>query len=241
MLKQKDLNLLKAYERRNKEEKIKPWMKYAIVPIGLLMIVVGIYAYITWDNHSIEQNTLEINAQIAKLEEEQSQGNKQEKFTELQSLRTTYNNMQRLYEHMNSYPDLGSHVIDGVFIACGNYVSIDTLSYDLSTGSITISVTTPYVSQSDQVIRRLKETGLFDDVGYQGYTSEQVTQEQNTTPTAPTEDVLSGLSDDELKNALIKKLLEDEAASTITEDHSASSLVYRLNISCTLKKAVSGE
>lgn len=241
LLKQKDINLLKAYEQKDQPERIKPWMKYTVLPIGLCVITGGIFGYVAWNNHIIEQDIAAVNEAIAKLEAEQSQGEKQEKFTQLQQLRSSYNTMQTLYDHMSSYPKLGSAVIDGVFTASGAYVSIESLSYDQSTGVISIALTTPYVTQSDQVIRRLKATGLFDDVGYAGYTSELEALSPVPETTTPKEEDLSGLSDDELKNAIIKKLLENEAATTQNNTQKTGSLVYHLNISCTLKKAVSGE
>lgn len=241
-LKEKDINLLEACKKKKEPSKYEEAMKYAIPPIVIVLLFGSIFGYFKWQQMQLQNETEEVNAQIAKIEKEQNADGKEMKLQELQDLNTEYTNIQNLYAMMNSYPQLSKEVIDGIFRATGTYLDILSFNYTQESAVLSLSVRTPFISQTDAVIRRLKETGLFADVQYSGFTSEdmvaEVTTPQESEQTG--EDILT-MTDKELREYIAKLQNGEASQPTKQESDTVIGKAYNITISCILKSVVNEE
>lgn len=239
-LKEKDINLLEVCKKKKEPSKYEELIKYAIPPIAIILIFGSIFGYFKWQEHAINGKIDDVNAQIAQIEKEQNTDGKEQKLQELQELNTEYINVSNLYTMMNSYPQLNKEILNGIFNSAGNYLKIKGFNYTQESAVLTLSVETPYISQTDAIIRRLKETGLFEDVQYSGFTSEdmvaEVTTPQNSQQSG--DDVLT-MTDKELRE-YIAKLQNGETTTNQTQNNTDTVIgkAYQVTISCILKGVV---
>lgn len=235
-LKEKDINLLDVYAQKKEPSKYEGAIKYAIPPIVIVILFGSVFGYFKVKEIQFNSDLEDVNAQIAKINEEQNADGKQEKYATLQNLKSDLKAIQSAYDNMNSYPEISKDVINGLFSAAGNTVNIKSVNYTQESADISISVDTDYLSQTDAIIRRLKETNLFSNVVYTGYTSSDKTEE--TTSTTNNSVDTSNMSEEELRLALLQGLLGN-TTQTQTESKVVGK-VYHISITCTLKREVSG-
>lgn len=232
-LKEKDINLLDVYAKKSEPSKYEGVIKYALPPIVLVVLFGSVFGYYKYQELRFESDLAAVKAEITRINEEQNADGKQEKYATLQTLKSTLQAMQAAYTNMNSYPQISKEIINGLFTAAGSTVDIQSVNYTQESADIAISVDTDYLSQTDAIIRRLKDTQLFSDVTYTGYTSSDITEE--TASTNHTIDT-SGLSEEELRLAILQGLLGN-TTQTQTENKVIGKK-YHINITCTLKKEV---
>lgn len=234
-LKEKDINLLDVYAQKKEPSKYEGILKYAIPPMVIVLLFGSVFGYFKLKEIQYVDETKDIQAEIKRINDEQNADGKQEKYATLQSLKSMLQAMQSAYDNMNSYPEISKEIINGLFIAAGSTVDIKSVNYTQESADIAISVDTNYLSQTDAIIRRLKETQLFSNVVYTGYTSSDLTEK--TTTTSNTMDT-SNLSEEELRLAILQGLLGN-TTETQTESKVIGK-VYHINITCTLKREGSG-
>lgn len=241
-LKEKDINLLEVYTQKKKEtSKNEMILKYAIPPIVIVLLFGSLTGYFRIRQHMTQNELDDVNQQIDKIIAEQDASGKDEKYALLQTLKQQLTNLNTIYTNMNSYPELSKEVLNGLFTATGTSVDLKSINFEQDSAIISLNVSTKYLSQTDQVIRRLKDTNFFSDVTYSGYSSSEILSESATsgTTTNTTPDY-SNLTDDELKAAIIAGLIGNNT-NTNTEANTKPEVIgreYSLSITCTLKKEV---
>lgn len=232
-LKEKDLNLLDVYAQKSEPSKYEGLLKYALPPLIIVVLFGSVFGYFKVKAHFIGNDLAEINEEIDKLIAEQEADGKQEKYALLQNLKQQLQVFQTAYQAMNSYPEISKNIINGIFTAASSTVNIESLSFAQESAIISLNVKTPYLSETDNIIRRLKVTNLFEDVAYTGYTSEEVTEEtqtnQNTVDT-------STMTNEEKTAAILAGLLNNNTQSNTEKKVVGRN--YVISISCTLKKEV---
>lgn len=236
-LKEKDINLLEVYGEKTEPWKYEKVAKYAIPPLVIVLVFGGAFGYFKFQELAFNKQLDETNAQIDKIMTEQDAAGKQEKYDQLQLLTTELNQLTQLYNNMNSYPEISKQVINGLFTAASTSVDIRGIEYTQESGIISLSVRTNYLSQTDQVVRRLKETGLFEDVTYPGYTSGDIVEaETPAQQTTPQKDIAT-MTDEELRQYLAD--LNSNTQQNTNDKQVSLGKYYDINITCVLKKVVS--
>lgn len=232
-LKEKDINLLDVYAQKSEPSKYEGLLKYALPPLIIAVLFGSVFGYFKVKAHFIGNDLAEINEEIDKLIAEQEADGKQEKYALLQSLKQQLQVFQTAYQTMNSYPQISKTIINGIFTAASTTVNVESLSFTQDSSIIGLNVKTPYLSETDNIIRRLKQTNLFEDVVYTGYTSEEITEEVQTNDN--TVDT-SNMTNEEKTAAILAGLLNNNTQSNTEKKVIGRN--YVISISCTLKKEV---
>lgn len=252
-IKDKDINLLEAYKQKREPSKYEAVLKYSAPPIAIVLLFGSMFGFFKFREIMALREIDEINQQIAKIEAEQNADGQQEKYQELQLLNAEFQRLTMLYQNMNSYPELTQEIVNGIFQATGTSVEVRSISYVQESAILSLNLRTPYLSQTDAVIRRLKETGLFADVQYSGYTSSDIVEsslssaQPNTTTNNQTPDI-SKMTDKELReylaqmqNGQSQNTQNNKNGQTTTNKSTALGKAYDISVSCILKSVVSEE
>jgi hypothetical protein len=82
---------------------------------------------------------------------------------------------------IESYPDLSSAQLEQVVKLSGENVTLSNLSYDRSTGILTINGTADTAARVPLYVTKLRLCGVFSDIAYSGYSAGELLQENGTT------------------------------------------------------------
>lgn len=205
----KDIDLYSAYIKKKEPAKHEKLMKYAILPLVLLVVTMAIFGYHKYQEIQLQDDITVLNQEIATLEAEQGAGNKQVKYQMLIELQNTLENIKTIDSNIESYPEISKFLLDGALNSFYGLADLEELTYEQSASTLRLSVTTANVTLTDQLIRNLKKTELFSDVTYSGYAQEIVSK------------------------STIETLADDE-----TEGAPETEKIYRMDIICFMKKAV---
>ena len=228
-LKEKDINLLDVYAQKSEPSKYEGLLKYALPPLIIAVLFGSVFGYFKIKTHFIGNDLKDINEQIDKLIAEQEADGKQEKYALLQNLKQQLEMYNTAYMAMNSLPEISKNILQGIFTTAAPNVSVESLSFAQESAVLSLNVKTPYLSETDNIIRRLKATGLFEDVAYTGYSSEDITEEVQSNGVD-----MSEMSDEERAAAILAGLLGGTQAPKTEQKIVGRN--YIISISCTLKK-----
>lgn len=238
-LKEKDINLLEVYGQKTEPSKYEELVKYAIPPVVIILLFGSLFGYFKFQELSINKKISDTNDKIDRIVAEQDVDGKQEKYQLLQTLNQQLSSLNVLYNNMNSYPEISKQVINGIFSSASVTVEVRTLSFSQDSAVVLLNVRTPYLSETDQIIRRLKKTGFFEDVQYSGYTSGDMFAENTTTETTTQQKDISSMTDEELRVYLSN--LQNGNTPTTQETEKPIGKYYDISITCILKKVVAEE
>lgn len=213
-LKVKDINLLDVYKKKKEPSKYASVMKYAIPPMVLALAVFGVYGYITMQNITLQNDIDEMGVTIKQLEKKIAEDPNLGKVTTLKTIVSDTEKYKKLYEDIQSYPQLTQWIFDQLVISGDGRITITGFDFSRQSQSIMISIETPTESDTEQFVRNLKASGEFAKVTYAGYASSEKSNEEETTSTS---NALSGL------------------LGNTTEKEDPIETVYVASIECVLK------
>lgn len=168
-LKIRDVNLYTRFNYNPERERAAHRrINYAIPVILLIIVLAAVIMYMKRDVDKLK-------ADIAKQEDiiSESNGYETNDFSVKQTLYEDYTTQLELYKKMvGSYPTFDSELINKIFSCTTSNITISDFNYDMTGDGVSFSAEADSVNNVPAFIVRLRETGLFDDVKYNGYASE---------------------------------------------------------------------
>lgn len=184
-LKNKDIDLLKVYSSKNKKA-VSPITKLLAFPCVAAVLIGSTVGYLTLKNNALVGDIENINNEILELQTANASNPNLEKLNSISIMRAQAAQYQTFYEDIQSYPVLTQKTFDQILLASGLKIDVSSFSYIRESQIITLQIKATSATDTEQFIRRLKNTEEFSDVTYSGYSrSEQVvesdTNEQSST------------------------------------------------------------
>lgn len=214
-LKVKDIDLLVAYKKKKEPSKYASVMKFVIPPIVLVLVVFGVFGFLKFKSFQIQSDIEDTQAKITELQNKIANDPNLSKNNTLQDLIKNTEKYKKLYEDIQSYPQLTQGVFDQFVISANGTLTITGFSFSRDTEIVVIDIETSSESNTELFVRNLKESGMFSTVSYTGYTG----SEKSDNSAASSDSALSGL----LGN------------TTKKESTGTSEIVYRATVLCLLK------
>lgn len=222
-LKLKDIDLLQVYRKSNEVKIYAPWMKYAIPPLVIALLLGGVYGYLSYQKYIVSNEVSEKTAEIQRLQEEAANDPNAKLYEEIQLLKTSAKTYEQMYEKIASYPILQTGTFQAIEKSAYGDIQVTGLDYVRESQVITLQIETPSANGTETFVRRLKDTDTFSNVSYTGYNriekSNEVEQDTTATSSLTAEELLSYLTN--AKNDITK--------ATDTYE------VYTATVLCTLK------
>ena len=169
-IRQKEINFLTALSGCSKRKKINP--ASLIMPgvlVLLLLIGGGIFAL-------LHINTLQINQESNLVREYINSPDTQRQITQAESIsrqaatmETGANATALPMDNLATYPDLTSGSYAQILNYAGINITLSAMSFNRETGILSFSGTSDYVLSIPTFISQLRNSGLFTDVVYTGY------------------------------------------------------------------------
>ncbi|RHS91574.1 hypothetical protein [Erysipelatoclostridium sp. AM42-17] len=182
----RDIDFLSVYYAKESTntinfEKIKPW----ILPIVLVVLFAGSTGYFALNNHSMQKDVDSLNDKLQALIVQNAKQTDTEKETTLANLQKELKTSQAISDNLSSYPQITKQMPDQIQ-SVSKDLTIKSVSFTQENGNIVLSVESNRVDGCQNAVRQLKETGLFDDVNYTGYSQSGGVSEQTQNVTDPT-------------------------------------------------------
>lgn len=166
----KPMNLLLALKDQEKADKSVGEFAKRFVPVACLLgiCIVGAVGLAVAGSIRMAKATAlsEYLTDVEKMSEKQ----------QVEILRRDIGNMERMLSEIeqiksmkDSYPVVDSKVTDRIRQAAEYDMDVRVLSYDAATGELRLYINTPIVDSVNQYITTLKNTGMFVNVNYVGY------------------------------------------------------------------------
>lgn len=252
-LSKKDIDLLSAYKQKKEPSKYTGAVKYAIFPIGMLIIVGGLMIYFTLSNNKLQRETKELKEQTVKIQEQIANDPNLERYNSLQTVKRDIAAYKKFKKDIQSYPELSQNTFDKIVLASDVDVTVTNFSYTRESQIVTLQIEGTSVDSAERFVRRLKNTELFAAVDYTGYSlSEKTIDSAPTTDTNKNQATYKDTNTDADKNttgtsksdnaseteALLKLLnglnQTNTQKDTATQKQDTQK-VYTATILCTLK------
>lgn len=214
-LKVKDIDLLVAYKKNKEPSKYASVMKFVIPPIVLALVVFGVFGFLKFKSFQIQSDIEDTQAKITELQNKIANDPNLSKNNTLQDIIKNTEKYKKLYEDIQSYPQLTQGVFDQLVISANGTLNITGFSFSRDTEMVVIDIETSSESNTELFVRNLKASGMFATVSYTGYTGSEKADDSATS----SESALSGL----LGN------------STKKESTGTSEIVYSATVLCLLK------
>ena len=226
----KDINLLAVYKVKSEPSKYASVLKVVAIPAVAAIVFVTIFGVQQFRIHGLKSKTDDVNAQIAKLQEQIANDPNAEK------------NAKYLKE---SYPQLSQDTFDQILLASDLNVDVTSFSYVRESQVITLQIQGLYANDTENFVRRLKTSNIFSKVDYSGYSMseqaietepvEQPTQQQsNQTDTITDKD---GKDNNDATQQLLQQLLNMQTQNNQNTETQKpqTQTVYTATVLCTLK------
>ncbi|MCF0114833.1 MAG: hypothetical protein HUJ56_05720 [Erysipelotrichaceae bacterium] len=166
-----DIDLLEQYKVQIKKENKKPSpLKVVIGPILIGLLCAVILGALFFFKMSLDKQYKELEDFITdpvNLEKSNLALDLNAQVTQVKGLITDADNVGNM---IASYPHMDSTIVNRIYAETFNGIEAFVSGYSADTGIVTIRVYAPLVDTCNQYVTALKQTGLFDDVNYVGYT-----------------------------------------------------------------------
>lgn len=166
----KPMNLLFALKNQEKADKSIGEFAKKLVPVGILLGVCVVGAVGLGVACSVRM------AKATELSEYLTDAEKMNEKMQVEILQRDIGNMERMLGEAEqikqmkaSYPLVDSGVTNRIKQAAEYDMDVRVLSYDAAAGELRLYINTPIVDSVNQYISTLKNTGMFVDVNYVGY------------------------------------------------------------------------
>ncbi len=241
----KDINLLAVYKVKSEPSKYASVLKVVAIPAVAAIVFVTIFGVQQFRIHGLKSKTDDVNAQIAKLQEQIANDPNAEKNAKYLKDLETLNQLKELHEDIESYPQLSQDTFDQILLASDLNVDVTSFSYVRESQVITLQIQGLYANDTENFVRRLKTSNIFSKVDYSGYSMseqaietepvEQPTQQQsNQTDTITDKD---GKDNNDATQQLLQQLLNMQTQNNQNTETQKpqTQTVYTATVLCTLK------
>lgn len=168
-LKNKDINLLDVYKKKREPSKYTPIIKVMIFPLVAGIIAVSTFGYFTYSNYNLKEKNANITNQITKTDLENSSNPDLVKANNLSVIQSNTAKYKKLFENVESYPEINQMIFDQLLISAGVRIEITSLTYTMESSIVTLQIEAPSANDAELFVRRLKETNKFANIQYTGY------------------------------------------------------------------------
>jgi type IV pilus assembly protein PilM len=186
--KNKELDLLKAYNRDDEPPKYESVLKLCIPPIIILLVFFIPFGILTWDNMSLQNKIDDVDAEIEKYNLAIS-ATDTSAYEKLSSFQNVLNSIKQLNEQIQSTPTIRDEHITNIQKSLLNGMVLDSINYTRETHTISLSVSSTNVQTIEKYVKNLKKQNDFIAVNYSGYNE---TTTSSTTQTGEV-DPITGL------------------------------------------------
>ena len=241
----KDINLLAVYKVKSEPSKYASVLKVVAIPAVAAIVFVTIFGVQQFRIHGLKSKTDDVNAQIAKLQEQIANDPNAEKNAKYLKDLETLNQLKELHEDIESYPQLSQDTFDQILLASDLNVDVTSFSYVRESQVITLQIQGLYANDTENFVRRLKTSNIFSKVDYSGYSMseqaietepvEQPTQQKsNQTDTITDKD---GKDNNDATQQLLQQLLNMQTQNNQNTETQKpqTQTVYTATVLCTLK------
>lgn len=187
-LKNKEIDLMAAYNRNDEPSRYEGIIKLSIPPLVILLVCLIPFGILTINNMSMQNQIDETNSEIEKynLAIDSTDASAYEK---LQSFQNVLTSIQNLNDQINSMSRIDSHSIQTLQNQLITGMTIESIQYVRETGTMSLGVSSTNVQNIEKYVKNLKKQDVFANVDYNAYS--EVTS--STTSTSDEIDPLTGL------------------------------------------------
>jgi hypothetical protein len=185
-IKQKEINLLLALDRTqgkvSSEVSSKKIATIVVIAVIVLLIAgAAVYYFLTMSNLNKEKD--EINSFVTdpyQLSQQQESATARDQAALMQGFAEV---LAGAMDGIESYPDLSSAQLEQIVKLSGENVTLSNLSYDRSTGILSINGTADTAARVPLYVTKLRLCGVFSDIAYSGYSAGELIKETGGTTT----------------------------------------------------------
>lgn len=207
--KNKDIDFLSVYLASDKKSfAVGQYYKYIIPPVCLLLLFGGGFTFLKFQEIGIQKDLDSVKEEIASFDKNNADNKTDEKYALLQENQKQVSVLKENADKVNSYPQLSKEIVNTI-LKITNSLDLKTMNYNQQTGELNLVVETENVSQTNEFVRSLRDSGLFANVKYSGYTENK--QSDTTTSIDPT-------------------------TGQLQENTTTTKLAYTVNVACVLKE-----
>lgn len=241
-LKNKDIDLLKVYKQKKEASPYASSLKYLAFPVGAAVILLSWFGILTYQNHALDSDIAAAKDELKQVQKQIAEDPDLEKYQSLQKAMSDVEKYKTLHKDIQSYPQLSQNIFDQILIASDVSTSIVSLSYQRETQVVTLQVESLTAEDTEQFVRRLKKSRIFETVDYSGYAQ----SEKETNTAANTNDKTAEAANNDTEKDTEKKTDSESAAQqlldllnktneTNTQANKQTTTVYSATVLCKLK------
>ncbi len=167
--KKNDVNLLTSYKTALKPQRsfsIKN--KWAIPPLVVVAVMVIGFTFFTIMNYNVDRALKKANKYINDPTNVSEYSEAQQLDSALKIIQSQTSILDTNRKAMESYPVVNSDKAYQV-LNLGNNITVGALSYDWTTGGVSITASAPNEFAAAAYVSELNRSGLFSSIEYQGY------------------------------------------------------------------------
>ena len=186
-IKNKEIDLLKAYNRNDEPSPYEHIIKLCIPPIVIVLIFLIPYGLLTWNINNTQKEIDTIKEDINKYNLAIDATDKTA-YEQLSSMQNILNSIQGLNDQINAIPSITTPIVNNIQKSLISGMTLDTINYSRENQSLSLSISSSNVQNIEKYVKNLKKYDAFASVQYSGYN--EVTT-SSSTPTGAT-DPLTG-------------------------------------------------
>jgi len=169
---QKEINFLAVLAGRRIRKKLDP--RSLIMPLVLLLIVVGgvgLFSYLYFQTAELNDESNSIRAYLNSPETSRQLADAASIESQAQYMTVLAEGIEIPMHNLSTYPDLTSCNYTQILCYAGCNIELSMMSFDRATGVLTFTATSDFVLSIPTFISQLRNSGIFTDVSYSGYSS----------------------------------------------------------------------
>ena len=183
-LKNKEVDLLKAYARNDEPSRYESIIKLCIPPVVILIVFLIPFGFLTWDSMNVQKQINSLNEDIDKYNLAIA-ATDVTAYEQLSSFQTVLDSIQQLNDQINAIPSINTKLVNSIQKALINGMTIDTISFTRDSQSITLSISSNNVQNIEKYVKSLKQNDAIASINYTGYSEVTNSQTQDTGTTDP--------------------------------------------------------
>jgi len=178
----KAVNLYGAYKKSLKVKKKRHFEnKVLVLPIGMLVAFALIFTVFFVLQINAQHRLNAANEYISNETYQQQYLQAQQLSEAVDELNSQVSDIETINKAVASNPNLGTDKLTHLATLCNGVITLNSMTYDGENGGIFISATASNVQEAAHFVERLKATGYFTQVEYNGYS--QLTSASSTSGT----------------------------------------------------------
>lgn len=164
----KKLDLLAAYNRKDGPSSFEKYIKIFGVPVVLVVLLLCFYGFMYFSNSSLEDKLNEVNKDTQMIQEK-IDASDQTAYKELMTLQSTYESVKKTDEYISKLPRITKRKIESMRNSLLANMSIDSLTYEQTSGQVSLSCRSTNVRNIEKYVSILKKNKLYSKIIYKGY------------------------------------------------------------------------